>query len=387
MLNNLIKQMNNSYTFSNKKINGSYFAGASVLENNIYSFNKVLIKKNSVDSQGKSVFQGQAQGQVMPLYLNGSEQNKYNAISIINSFFKSIFCLNSQSIFTMTPNKIIIQICFYSPLNKYFIGRQSRYSYSNPKFNKNLNNKKSRGRALGLKLKLRYILTSIYKLNNRFYRIRGSVPAPRNSLLINKKVLITKTNPNLKLINRNSIKNISFKFEQLAIILSDLLQNNVELVLVPLKYPYHDSHILAQLITLNTKKYKFDRIIRKLFQKAPILQSVKKMNKMNILTSNLSTKSLPKNKGLFNSGMSPIKRVAINSNSKQNLISKLTGIKIKIAGRLITQRVVPKKTIKTDYKGSFIKSKNNIVNTATLTSKNKNGAFTVSVMVSHGVFN
>ena|ERR1700753_1915689 len=377
MLNNLIKQINNSYTFSNKKINGSYFSGASVLENNIYSFNKVL---NKVESQA------------MPLYLNGSERNKNNAISIINSFFKSIFCLNSQPVFTITPNKIIIQICFYSPLNKYFIGRQSMYNTRlNSKLinqrQNNLSNNKSRRLQLGLKLKLRRILTSIYKLNNRFYKIRGSVSAPRNSLLNNKKILITKMNPNLNIIHKNNIKNINLKFEQLAIILSDILKNNVELVLVPLKYPYHDSNILAQLITLNAKKYKFDRIIRRLFQKAPILESVKKFNKMNISNSNLTTKTLlkSKNEGLFNSGISPIK--VVNSNTKKILISKLTGIKIKIAGRLITQRVVPKQTIKTDYKGSFIKSKNNIVNTATFTSKNKNGAFTVSVMVSHGIFN
>lgn len=387
MLNNLIKQINNSYTFSNKKINGSYFSGASVLENNIYSFNKGLNK---------------VAGQVMPLYLNGNERNKNNAISIINAFFKSIFCLNSQPVFTITPNKIMIQICFYSPLNKYFIGRQSMYSPRlNNKFitqsqrHRNLNNNNSKRVQLGLKLKLRRILTSIYKLNNRFYKIRGSVSSPRNSLLNNKKVLITKNNPSLNIINRNNIKNINLKFEQLAIILSNLLNTNVELVLVPLKYPYHDSNILAQLITLNAKKYKFDRIIRRLFQKAPILESVKKINKMNILNSTLTTKNIlkSKNEGLFNSGMnhssdsSALKRVVVNSNNEKSLISKLTGIKIKIAGRLITQRVVPKQTIKSNYKGSFIKSKNNIVNTATFTSKNKNGAFTVSVMVSHGIFN
>ncbi len=57
----------------------------------------------------------------------------------------------------------------------------------------------------------------------------------------------------------------------------------------------------------------------------------------------------------------------------------LTGLRIKISGRLITQRVKPKKTINLYEVGGFKKTKNNIVDYALYTSKNKRGAYTVKV--------
>ena len=57
----------------------------------------------------------------------------------------------------------------------------------------------------------------------------------------------------------------------------------------------------------------------------------------------------------------------------------LTGLKIKISGRLITQRVIPKKTISKLEKGGFKKTKINIVDYATYTNKNKRGSYTVKV--------
>jgi hypothetical protein len=65
-------------------------------------------------------------------------------------------------------------------------------------------------------------------------------------------------------------------------------------------------------------------------------------------------------------------------------VTKLTGFKIKISGRLARQRVVPKKTVKTTYKGAISNNKYNLVDQATFTGKNKKGAYSIRVWTSHG---
>jgi hypothetical protein len=60
-------------------------------------------------------------------------------------------------------------------------------------------------------------------------------------------------------------------------------------------------------------------------------------------------------------------------------VTKLTGFKIKISGRLARQRVVPKKTVKTTYKGAITPNKYNLVDQATFTGKNKKGAYSIRV--------
>lgn len=467
MKNNLIKIIKDSSILSafNKKINGS------ILENNSYSFNK----SSSISAKTKRLF--------MPIYLNGKERNQNSAISIINAFFSSILCLNSQPVFIITPKKIKIHVCFYSPLNKYFIGRReailsdlltplatgkegqvdtsinNKVEFSNTTSNinststmsfktaplilKNLStpshtpnqvtelipevgtgiiteknigeekkivnafgdtgdtstvnnynskpfcggpnedealneikitnptplsipdiplvkgeevNKKKATEAKLLDLKIRRILKSVYKTKNRFYKIRenvGTVSRTKKNM---------NSSPNLDI--KDSIQNMNLNFKYLATVLSKVLNQNIELELVPLKYPYYDSNILAKFISLNTNKYTFDQIIRKLFEKAPILTKRSKVEPVLPL-------------GL---------KDGLNFNIENtSLLSQLTGIKIKIAGRLITQRVIPKKTIKTNYRGSFIKTNNIVLNNTIFTSKNKNGAFTVNVLLSHGI--
>ena len=62
-----------------------------------------------------------------------------------------------------------------------------------------------------------------------------------------------------------------------------------------------------------------------------------------------------------------------------NPVTSLTGFKIKISGRLAKQRVVPKKTVKTTYKGAISPNKYNLVDEASYTGKNKKGAYTIRV--------
>ncbi len=148
--------------------------------------------------------------------------------------------------------------------------------------------------------------------------------------------------------------------------LSKLLKLKVELQLNRLKYPYHDSSILAKLISFNSNQKRFTPLIKLIFKKA------------SIITNSLKNLSRSENKAEgsdFYNVVSGPKKLKIHN----SIPTILTGLKIKISGRLITQRVIPKKTISKLEKGGFKKTKINIVDYATYTNKNKRGSYTVKV--------
>ena len=135
-------------------------------------------------------------------------------------------------------------------------------------------------------------------------------------------------------------------------VLSRLFHRPVELRLVRLYYPYLNSYILAQYIAINSNRYNFTRIQRAIFVslraiKAKAVQSLKSSNK----------------------GLLP---------------AYITGMKIRVSGRLVTQRSVPRQSVQTAQIGSFSggKQNNNIVDYSSFTSKNKKGAYTVKVWIS-----
>lgn len=104
--------------------------------------------------------------------------------------------------------------------------------------------------------------------------------------------------------------------------------------------------------------------------------------KFNQITNIINQKNQIKN---------PISNALINDNienpeifiSKPLTLAKVTGIKIKVAGRLAKERIVPKKTVKTIQVGSLSKQRVSFVNSATFTSKNKKGAFSIKISMSH----
>lgn len=112
----------------------------------------------------------------------------------------------------------------------------------------------------------------------------------------------------------------------------------IELRLVQLQYPYLDSFILSQYVALNACKYNFARIHKRIFK--------------NVSPKKANMTSLP---------------------------SYITGMKMELAGRLTTQRSIPRKTVSNKHTGSLHGSSKNIGNYA---SKNKIGAYTMKVWLS-----
>jgi Mitochondrial ribosomal protein (VAR1) len=142
------------------------------------------------------------------------------------------------------------------------------------------------------------------------------------------------------------------KLQLLSLQLSKYYKKPVELELDRLYYPYFDSNILANMIGLISNMIKFRIIIRKLFSVAKLKNPIKFVKK-----------------------------------TRSSLIpSFLSGIKIRLAGRLLTQRVIPRLTVKTIQRGTLARGKSNFVNSARFTNKNRRGAYSITVTMGHVFF-
>ena len=231
-----------------------------------------------------------------------SKQVKDDIFLLLTYFFKNYACLISKPRWIVSPNKIVIQLFFFSPL-LLFLGDKFK--------------KIRRGRfTLRFRSKNKYIW--------KVYKVRKFI-VPYDKVV------------------------------SLAYLLAQILGKEVHFDLVPLRYPYHDAYILAQFISLDAKRNKFYHLIRKLFQRVKIFKKLDDLERANICY--------------------------------QTVPAKLTGMKVRIAGRLATQRLVPKATVKSAYKGSLVKSKDSFLDEASFTSKNKLGAYTVKVWLSHKILN
>lgn len=154
-------------------------------------------------------------------------------------------------------------------------------------------------------------------------------------------------------INNSFTKLNKLNLEILCQILSDIFKKPVQLELVRLYYPYFDSNIFVNLLSKIINIIQLRVIMKRFFKKAIIKNPIK------ISNNNLIIK----------------------------IPSLLSGIKIRIGGRLLTQRIIPRKTVKTIRKGTLAKGKINFLDEARYTNKNKRGAYTLVVSIGHYLTN
>lgn len=121
----------------------------------------------------------------------------------------------------------------------------------------------------------------------------------------------------------------------------------VELRLIRLNHSALDSSIFAQYLTANGGKYSFNRILDMLKGSLPTVVS---------------------DGSVDDSSVSPA--------------SHITGVKIKLSGRLTTQRSSPRQTVQAGRLGSSAKGQYGLVDYSQHTAKNKLGAFTMKVWIS-----
>ena len=153
----------------------------------------------------------------------------------------------------------------------------------------------------------------------------------------------------------NLFNSKSIQLQALCAFLSKNLKKPVEFELIRLHHPSLESSILANTIgyiAQNTRKT-FRVIMLKLFKSTKI----KKFNEF---------------KYIFN--------------IKNFKPTALVGIRIKLGGRLLSQRIVPRFTSKTIQRGNLGKTKADLITTSRFTQKNKRGVFSFTVTMGHKFF-
>lgn len=250
-----------------------------------------------------------------------------NIYKLLAASFKSMYCLISKPVFIITPDKITIQLFYYLFVPNLFKLKQiNLYKKNNKKY------------------KYIKLFRNIKELNKKHQKFKIQISKYRK---------FKKTNINLLNLSSNVLTKVFFnKFQNLCNILSNLFKKPVELNLIRLHYPYFDSNILVNLLGIMINKIKLRIIIRKLFA--------------NTIIKNLNN---------------------VNLNRNNNIIPVfLSGINIRVAGRLLTQKVVPRKTVKTIIRGASARSKVNYLDVATYSNKNKRGAFSITVKSGQNYF-
>lgn len=135
------------------------------------------------------------------------------------------------------------------------------------------------------------------------------------------------------------------KLENLCALLSIIFNKKVVLDLTQLHRPYHEANILVNALGLIANKIKLRRILKKLFKAVIIKNPTRLINR---------------------------KRFSV-------LPCIMAGLSVKIAGRLLTQRVIPRRTVKFNQKGSLSRTKSVFIENARFTNKNKRGSFSITV--------
>lgn len=145
----------------------------------------------------------------------------------------------------------------------------------------------------------------------------------------------------------------SKNFELLCANLSKYLKKPVEIDLIRLYSPINDSNILANVLgRISDISYKpYIYILDTIFNQADIKNPITRLPNPNSVVPSL-----------------------------------ITGIKIRLAGRLLKNKIIPRYTVKTTQHGSLTRSSAEIVSKARFTSKNKRGTFSITTSIGHRFF-
>jgi len=142
-----------------------------------------------------------------------------------------------------------------------------------------------------------------------------------------------------------------YKLENLVKLLSKLFNKSVELELIRIYSPQNESNILANLIGILSNFIKFRNIHMKLF----------KVTKTRIFKKRFY---------YYN-----------------KIPSFLSGIYLKLAGRVLTQRIQRRVKSKIIQKGSLSRANTDLINTNTFVNKNKRGVFSITIKTGHIISN
>ena len=203
---------------------------------------------------------------------------------------------------------------------------------------------------------------------------------------------------NSKILNKNVYKILEYSFFEMSSVIStpyfNVTPKNVIINLyyfVVNKELYKNNFLNINLDKLQGLSTKLSKFFRKPI-KLDLTQIYSISNNSQILVHILGKLGL-KRKNSFTRIIGRFlkhhsKKLYFRNN--QNKISRfstiLTGVNIKLGGRLMRGKIVPRRTVKKIQYGSLARSKSNYVTTARLTQKNKRGSFSFTVSIGHKFF-
>ena len=275
--------------------------------------------------------------------VNQTDNNKIhinkNSIKLLN--------LNNESKGNTAPKEIKL----YKYLNSISEFKNETVKYQNIVYNFNKNNKGLQNSSVVTNKNVFTILESTFLSMSSLISKPVIIITP-NKVIIQlfyylKKLKIRRKYYNKQINNTKLLNYNNYKLQSLCLILSKIYKKPVELELDRLHYPYFDSNILSNMIGLISNIVKLRFIIKKLFTIAKIKKTNKFKNKYSIIPSYLS------------------------------------GFKLRVAGRLLTQRVIPRLTVKTIQRGTLARGKANFVDSARFINKNKRGSFSITISIGH----
>lgn len=204
-------------------------------------------------------------------------------------------------------------------------------------FNFNKNNKKFNFHSL---------------LDNSFLNLGNVISKPvlfitPNKITINLFYYVLDSERNFNLINESD------NLQYLCSFLSNKFKKAVVIDLIRLHEPSLESQILANTIGFLAKNRKF---------------------KFITIVSNL----------LYNTQIFNVP--SILSNFKYCRPTALIGIKIKLGGRISSQKVIPRFTTLSKQQGAFARNKSDFTTTSRFTDKSRRGAFSFTVTIGHKSF-
>lgn len=166
---------------------------------------------------------------------------------------------------------------------------------------------------------------------------------------------------NIKPVN---LQDESINLKNLCTFLSKKLKKSVELDIIRLHHPSLDSKILANTIgyIAENKKVRFRPMILKLIKYTKIIR----FNESSIQTL-------------------PAGGVSDTNIAKYCNPTAILGMKIKLGGRIFSQKVVPRFTSITKQKGAFARTKSDFSTKSRFTNKSRRGAFSFTVTMSHKI--
>jgi hypothetical protein len=313
-------------------------------------------------------------------------------------FFKSMFCLISKPVFINTPDTIKIQLFYFLCLPKILTTDLSPKMWSR-KAGADANSCRLSGssRSAGVSWNSACKLQAANLLTEK--SIRGSGKQKRQSAVA---VKIKKFNSK-DLIVRFYLKNLAHpecnltkvypgKFKLICSILSKFFNKSVELDLIRLHQPYYDSNILVNYLGLITAanakragKKNIGKVIHTLFNRNIINGSLNTAYDASCRLSGTAfavPAAAEAAVGAANAAaafpqIGSISDLGLGKDSK--IKAYLSGLNIKISGRLMREPIIPRVTTKKFDKGFTATGKINYSDVATFTHKNRKGAFTITV--------